>query len=467
MSTSTKVKELINNDLDNAIKRLFDLLKIPSISADKKFENECRNCAEFVAKDLSSFGFESSVEETGGHPIVIGTDHSAGKETPHILFYGHYDVQPPDPIDLWESGPFDPFIRNHNGEKQIVARGACDDKGQFMTFVEAIRAWKKIHGKMPFRTTILIEGEEEVASANMYSFLEKNKNRFKADACIVCDTGMLGPNKPAITSMLRGLVYLEIKYYGPDKDLHSGSYGGAVANPLNWLSRAIGNLHDEKGKITIDGFYDNVSDISQTQKSSWDLCGFDENDFLNAAGLKLSSGEANYSTLERIWARPTCDCNGIYGGYTGEGAKTVLPSHATAKISCRLVPGQDPIKIQNNLKKYFNKHAPPGGRVEFKEFGAEPAVVAASEESNLVTEAVNSLETVFNSPAPLIGCGGSIPIVAAFKDLLNTDVLLIGYSLDDDCIHSPNEKYNVECFRKGTLVWAELISRINSIFSKD
>ncbi len=454
------VLERLDQDHDAAVGRLCDLLRIPSVSTDPAHDADTRRAAEWLVQDLSSIGFDASARATAGHPMVVGHHPGPGSNTaPHILYYGHYDVQPPDPLELWESPPFEPVIVPSEHGQRVVARGAVDDKGQLMTFVEAFRAWQTVHGTLPVRVTVLLEGEEESGSASLEPFLRAHREELGADVCLVCDTSMWNIQTPAITYMLRGLLYMEVTLHGPSHDLHSGGYGGAVLNPINALSRVLAELKDEEGRVLIPGFYDDVREISPEELKEWAHLDFDERGFLQSAGLTSSQGESGRSVLERIWSRPTCDLNGIWGGYCGRGAKTVIPSSASAKLSCRLVPSQDPAKIRSGLLKFFNERTPPNGRWEFKDHGANPAI-RVSTDSPFMCACRQGLADVFGVPPVLIGAGGSIPAVGSIQSILGFDSLLLGFSLDDDRVHSPNEKFELHCFRQGMRSQAAIMARM-------
>ena len=350
MSTLDAVLAHIDQDLDNSVERLFALLRIPSVSTDPAFQDQCRAAAEFVAADLKSIGFEAGVRPTAGHPVVIGKAN--GASGPSVLFYGHYDVQPVDPLNLWKAPPFEPRIETlPDGRKIIVARGACDDKGQFMTFVEACRAYKSVTGKLPLNITAMIEGEEECGSRNLPAFVRDNAGELKADLALVCDTAMWDGDTPAITTSLRGLIYEEVKITCADRDLHSGQFGGAAQNQIRLLARILGAMWDDDNRVTIPGFYDGVDDLPADIKADLAALGLTEETFLNPIGLKHSAGEKGRLLIEQITTRPTAEINGIIGGYTGEGAKTVIPGEASAKVSFRLVGRQDPAKIKQAIRK--------------------------------------------------------------------------------------------------------------------
>jgi|TARA_B110000116_G_scaffold272444_1_gene297659 acetylornithine deacetylase/succinyl-diaminopimelate desuccinylase-like protein len=450
------VHDKINADLDQAIARLQTLLRIPSVSTDPAYANDVRRCAEHITDDLKSIGLEATCHDTIGHPMILATDDSAGPDAPRVLYYGHYDVQPPEPFDEWNHPPFDAEIVDGPNGKRIVARGAADDKGQLMTFIEAIRAWKDTYESLPVRVVILLEGEEESGSESLVPFLHKHKDELQADTCIVCDTGMWDPETPAITSRLRGLVYIEATLHGPTHDLHSGSYGGAVVNPANALTEILGQLHDKDGKIQIEGFYDDVEEVSAEQIAQWNSLGDADALTLESSGSKATFGEQGFSTLERLWSRPTCDINGLRAGYQGEGAKTVIGATATAKISCRLVAHQKPKAIEKALFAFLEERTPVGCHWELKSFGTAPAISVPTQ-SPWLSAASNALTSVFPKPAVLIGTGGSIPVVGEFQEILGIDAVMVGFSLDDDLIHAPNEKFDIDCFHRGMLAQASIL----------
>jgi acetylornithine deacetylase/succinyl-diaminopimelate desuccinylase-like protein len=440
-----------------SIERLNDFLRIPSVGTDPAYRADTLRCAEWLAAQLRGIGFDAASRPTEGMPMVVG--HWPGPPgSPHILYYGHYDVQPADPFELWDSPPFDPAIVDGRNGPRVVARGAVDDKGQVMTFVEAFRAWKEVYGGPPVGVSVLIEGEEEAASTSFVPFLEAHRDELKADVCVVSDTGMLGVDSPAITYMLRGIVYLEVKLAGPSRDLHSGMYGGAVPNPINLLTRILGQLHDDRGRVQIPGFYDDVIEVAEAELEAWRGSGFDDRAFLGEIGLTQSMGEAGRSVLERIWARPTCDINGIWGGYTGEGSKTVIPSHASAKLSCRLVPDQDPDRIAAAIERFFRERLPADCRLDLTDHGRGRPVRVATDSPWLRAARAGILD-VFGKQPTLIGCGGSIPITAPLREILALDVLFVGFGLDDDRVHSPNEKFDLVCYDRGIRTHAAMLAR--------
>ena len=447
----------IDDDLPQALDRLMALLRIPSISTDPTYKGACQQAADWLVKDLTSIGFDASKRATPGHPMVLGHADGPGK---HLMFYGHYDVQPVDPLSLWDRDPFDPEVQDTPKGKVIRGRGTSDDKGQLMTFVEACRAWKAVHGTLPARISLFFEGEEESGSPSLIPFMKENAEELTADIALICDTGLFDEETPAITTMLRGLLGEEIVVTGPDKDLHSGMYGGAAINPIRVLSRIIAALHDDSGRITVPGFYDGVPEVSDEMMAQWQALGFDDTGFLGEVGLSVPAGESGRSVLEMIWARPTCEVNGIWGGYTGDGFKTVLPSKASAKISFRLVGTQDPVRIRDSFRAMVRSMLPPDCTVEFHGHGTSPASVMSTEDPAF-EQARLALSDEWPRPAAFIGSGGSIPIAGYFKQILGMDAMLIGFGRDDDLIHSPNEKYALESFHKGIRSWARVLAALS------
>ncbi len=445
-----------DKNIPAALDRLFELLRIESISTDPAYAGACVTAADWLVAQLNDIGFRAERRDTPGHPMVVA--HSGG-EGRHMLFYGHYDVQPVDPLDLWDRPPFDPAIEDTPKGKVIRARGASDDKGQLMTFVEACRAWKDVTGELPGNISILFEGEEESGSPSLVPFLQENAGELKADIALVCDTGLWDDNTPAISTMLRGLVGEDFTIHAASKDLHSGMYGGPAINPIRVLTRILAGLHDDNGRITLPGFYDGVPEISPEIKAQWDGLDFDAAHFLGEVGLSEPAGEKGYSALEQIWARPTCDINGIIGGYTGEGFKTVLPAEASAKVSFRLVGTQDPEKISAAFRKYVQDNLPPDCSVTFREKDGAGATILPVEAEEFAL-ARDALSAEWPNEAIFAGCGGSIPIVGHFQEILGMDSVLIGFGLDDDQIHSPNEKYALRSFEKGIRSWVRVLDAL-------
>lgn len=444
-----KTQEITQKNKDRYLSELMDLLKIPSISADPAYSAEVRKTAEFVESKMKEAGVaKTSIYETEGHPIVYG-EHMVNPKLPTVLVYGHYDVQPPDPLDLWDSPPFEPVIKKTelHPEGAIFARGSCDDKGQMYMHLKAFESMNAA-GEIPCNLKFMIEGEEEVGSANLGAFCKKHAEMLSCDVVLLSDTSIIANDVPSITVGLRGLSYVEVKVTGPNKDLHSGVYGGTVVNPVNALSKMIASLHDENGKINIPNFYDDVQELSKEERLEMGKAPFDEEKYKKGLGLKELDGESGYSPRERTSIRPTLDVNGMWGGYIGEGAKTVLPSVAYAKISMRLVPYQTPDKITELFKNHFESIAPKGVTVEVHpHHGGQPAVTPT--DTIEYKAASLALEKTFGrKPIPERG-GGSIPIVALFEEVFGVKSVLMGFGLNTDDIHSPNEHYGIFNYFKG------------------
>jgi len=450
----------LDADLPAATERLFELLRIPSVSTDPAYTADCDRAADWLVADLQSLGVDASKRPTNGHPMVVGhIEGDASDSAPHLLFYGHYDVQPVDPLNLWVRDPFDPALEDGPNGPIIRGRGASDDKGQLMTFVEACRSWKAENGSLPCRITFLFEGEEESGSPSLVPFLKENADELKADIALICDTGLFESAVPAITTMLRGLLGEDFTITGPSRDLHSGMYGGLAMNPIRVLAGIIAGLHDDQGRITLPGFYDGVPELPDAIRAQWQRLGFDHAKYLGDVGLSEPAGEINRTPLEQIWSRPTCDVNGIWGGYTGDGFKTVLPSKASAKISFRLVGTQDPDAIRKSFRHYLESQLPADFAVEYRTDKGSPATQMSIDDPAF-EKARKALSDEWPRPAAYIGCGGSIPIAGYFETLLGMDSMLIGFGRDDDQIHSPNEKYNMESFHKGMRSWARILDAL-------
>lgn len=440
------VLDHVDRHLDQAIARWQEFLRIPSVGTDPAHKADTHRAAEWLAASLREAGIAAEVRATAGMPMVVAREDEG--EGPRLLYYGHYDVQPADPLELWKSPPFEPVIVEGPHGPRMVARGAVDDKGQLLTWVEALRAWKAVHGALPLPVSIFVEGEEESSSPSLEPFMQANKDYLAADLCVISDTGMISVDQPAVTSMLRGIVYIEVVLEGPSHDLHSGMYGGAVLNPINALVGLLAGLHDEEGRVTLAGYYDRVQEPSPQELADWQAIGFDDKAFLAGAGLSVSTGEAGRSVLERIWSRPTLDINGIKGGYQGEGSKTVIASSASAKLSCRLVPDQNPQEVLASLERYFTEQAPEGAKITIHEHGAGGPIKIPAD-APFMAAARRAASRVFPKPAVTIGCGGSIPVAASVRSILGIDTLLLGFGLDDDRPHSPNEKFELKCFERG------------------
>lgn len=451
------VLKRVDDNLPGSLDRFFDLLRIDSISTDPAYRESCRRAAEWLVGELTLLGFEASARSTPGHPIVVGHHHGDG---PKVLFYAHYDVQPADPLELWTTGPFEPaMVTGEDGRKWIAARGAADDKGQLMTFVEALRAWKEVAGRLPVRVTVCLEGEEESGSANLKPFLAANASELEADIALVCDTNMWSRERPAITMSLRGLVACEVILKAASRDLHSGMYGGAARNPIHVLTDVLASLHDETGRVTLPGFYDRVGEIPDEIRRQWDGLGFDPEAFLGEIDLSIPAGEQGRTVLEHIWSRPTAEVNGIVGGYTGHGFKTVIPSEARAKVSFRLVDDQDPKAVLASFQEFLRSRLPADCGVEVVAFSAAPAT-RLPVDGPWLARARKALADEWGVDPAIIGSGGSIPVVGHFRDALGLDSLMVGFGLADDRIHSPNEKYDLTSFHGGIRSWARVLAAL-------
>ena len=446
----------LDQDQDAALERLLALLRIPSISTDPAYKADCDAAADWLVADLASIGFTVEKRPTPGHPMVVAHGGSGG---PHLLFYGHYDVQPVDPLELWDSPPFEPAVEETPKGKVIRGRGTSDDKGQLMTFVEAMRAWVAEHGALPCRITIFLEGEEESGSPSLVPFMKENAGELTADFAMICDTGMFEGRVPAITTMLRGLVAEEVVLKAASRDLHSGMYGGLAVNPIHLLTKILGDLHDETGRVTLDGFYDGVPELPDEIAAQWQGLAFDHASFLGDVGLSVPAGEQDRTPLEKIWSRPTAEVNGISGGYTGEGFKTVLPAEARAKVSFRLVGTQDPDAIHRAFVNHVESRLPADVTAEFPLGHGAPASQMPTDDPAFETVR-GALSDEWGVEAAFIGSGGSIPIAGHFQDILGMNSMLVGFGRDDDAIHSPNEKYDLESFAKGARSWARILAAL-------
>lgn len=441
-----EVIQYINNNKHRYLDELKDFLKIPSISTLSENKMDMFTAANFVAEKLKTGGMKNvKVHRTNGHPLVYGEWLGApGKPT--VLVYGHYDVQPVDPIELWTLPPFEPVIKNG----KIYARGATDDKGQMYVHLKSVEAFMKIEGRLPLNVKFLIEGEEEIGSRNLIEFVSKNSKMLKCDTVLISDTSLFAPGVPTLTYGLRGISFMEVELTGPNKDLHSGSFGGAIGNPINILAAMISKLHDKNGRIKIPGFYDDVLNLTAKERKNFKALPFSEKKFAEEIGVKKLEGEQGYSTLERIWARPTLDCNGIIGGFTGAGAKTVLPSRASAKVSMRLVPYQNPRKIAKKFNSYIKQIAPKSVKVKVSDLhGAFPVLSPLDNKANIA--AAKAMAQAFGKKTVFMREGGSIPIVVEFTNKLKAPPVLMGLGLNSENLHSPNEHFDLNHFQLGII----------------
>lgn len=445
------VHDRIDQDMARYKEGLFEFLRIPSVSARSEHKEDVARCAQWLADRMRDAGMQASVEATPGHPVVLGEWRDAGADAPTLLIYGHYDVQPAEPLDLWTSPPFEPAVR----DDRIYARGSVDDKGQLWMHVKAVEAHLKETGRLPVNVVIIAEGEEEVGSTNLMPFVRDNAARLACDGVVISDSGMLAPGVPTLGASLRGLAYFEIRVQGPGHDLHSGSYGGAVVNPANALARILASFHDDDWHVTIPGFYDRVVAAEDFRRQIREL-DFDEAEFLEETGAPAAMGEKGYSTRERVWVRPTLDINGLLSGYTGEGSKTVLPAKAMAKVSCRLVPDQDPEEINRLFREHVRKVTPEGVSVEIITMqGGSPWRAGVG--GRLYDAGQRALEAAYGRPVVAAGEGGSIPIVPEFEKILDAPALLMGFGLPGENAHAPDEWMSVENVEKGIHAIAGLL----------
>ena len=456
--TSAKPGSAISSDLEDFLRKndarihdeLFEFLRIPSVSAKSEHNADTKRAAEWVRNSLDKIGVPAKIYPTAGHPIVVGEWRKA-PGAPTVLIYGHYDVQPAEPLDLWTSPPFEPTVRNGN----IFARGSVDDKGQVFLHIKALEAHLATRNKLPVNVVVIVEGEEEIGSDHLASFVRQQKKLLKADAVVISDSAMFAPGLPSILSSLRGLAYFEINVQGPKSDLHSGSYGGAIVNPAMALARILSTLHDKDGHIAIPGFYKKVRDWDPKIRKQMRSLPFDDKTLMKETGVAALGGEKGYTTLEKLWIRPTCEVNGLLSGYTGEGAKTVLPAKAMAKVSCRLVPDQDPADIEKLMKAHVTKVAPKGVTVDVKHLhGGRPW--RAELNGTIYDAARRALRAAFGKAPVVTGEGGSIPVVGDFQDILGAPVLLVGFGLPGENAHAPDEWMSDENFRQGMRAMATL-----------
>jgi succinyl-diaminopimelate desuccinylase len=460
--TTTDIQQYLDENASRFQDDLLEWLKMASVSTDPAFAPEVRRAAEWLKNRFDQLGFSSELIETSGHPIVYAESPPV-EGAPVVLVYGHYDVQPPDPLNLWTSPPFEPVIRDN----KVYARGSTDDKGQLLTHVLSCEGWMHAAGSLPLQIKFLIEGEEECGSQGLKEYLAGEYNdrtdppreRLAADICVISDSSQYGPGQPAITYGLRGLAYFELRLTGPNRDLHSGGFGGAVANPANALCRMMAALHDQQGRVQVPGFYDDVQELTAAEQDEFRSLNFDDRELMQDLEVSALPGEPGFSSLERRWARPTCDINGIWGGYQGEGAKTVLPAKASAKFSFRLVPNQDPKKIGVALRSWLTGLCPPGIRMELIDMHGDPGVVVPLD-NRFVEPAADAIETAFGKRPVFIRSGGTIPVVGYFKQLLGIDTLLLGWGQEDDNPHSPNEKFSLADYQRGIKASAELWQNI-------
>lgn len=455
------VLQRIDDHFDESVGRLLAFLRIPSISTDPAHHADCRAAAQWLRNDLATLGFGAGLRETAGHPIVLATPERRPETSkPHILFYGHYDVEPIAPREAWHSDPFVPRIVAHeDGSRTVVARGASDDKGQLMCFVEAMRAIIAVGGMLPVPVTVLVEGEDEAGSPSLPAFLAEAREELRADAAFVCDTTMFDADTPAITMSVRGLVGEEITLRCANRDLHAGQFGGPVKNANRVLAKLLAALHDDEGRVTLPGFYDHVPEPPSDRLAGWDALGMTADAYLAPLGLSEPAGEAGRSVLEMVWSRPTLEITGLWGGYTGAGGKSSIPSVAHAVIAFRLVGEQNPEEVRENFRAFVRRHVPADCAVSFEAQGGWPASTIPPD-WDMLAVGRQALQAEWGRPTAMIGMGRTVPIVRALKQELGLDTLLIGFGLEDDNIHDPNEKFDLRCFRKGIRSWARVLAAL-------
>ena len=455
-----KALDYIDANLVEALERLKAVLRIPSISTDPEFAADCEEAANYFVNELQGLGFEAQAYQTNGHPMVVARYDGAPAGAQRVLFYGHYDVQPPDPLELWETPPFEPqVLTREDGTKFIRARGVSDDKAQVRTFIEACRAWIATQGRLPVNVTVFLEGEEESGSPSMKPFMEEHAGLLTADIAMICDTHMWNRDTPAITISLRGTAAGEVTIKAADIDLHSGLFGGPARNPLEVLSRILADLRDDDGAVQLPGFYDGVPEVDPALKQVWDKVPFDAKAFLGNVGLSLPAGESERSVLEQVWARPTAEINGMWGGYTGKGFKTVIPAEASAKVSFRLFGEQDPEQVWSSFEQFVRERLPADCEASFVPRSGSPACVVAYDNPYLQATRA-ALDEEWTEESLLLGGGGSIPMPLVFKKYLGLESIMPGFGLEDDAIHSPNEKYEMQSFHKGQRSWVRILDKI-------
>ena len=450
------VSDYLESHWDHHLDGLLEFLRFPSVANDRSTPDPCARCAAWLAGRIQSLGLPAEVIPTAGKPAVLAGDLSAGEGRPTLLAYAHYDVQPPDPLDQWESDPFEPAIR----DGAIHARGASDDKGPLWAILMAVEAWRQAGGGLPVNLKLFFEGEEEVGSPNVEAFLEAYRDRLGADAAVVADSLFFARDLPSITYGLRGICYFEVTFSGPGRDLHSGSHGGPVANPAMALAAMVAALHDSDGRVTIDGFYDDVEPVTDAERQAWAGLPFDERKYAASLGVSgFAGGERGLPVLERLWGRPTVECNGIHGGYTGPGSKTIIPASASAKISMRLVPRQDPPRIVDAFRTFVAEHTPAGIRSDAKVFAAARPVLVPPD-SDIIRIGRDAMREAFGRDAALVRCGASVPVTEVIRRILGADPLVLGVGLPDDNLHAPNEKYELDMLRGVSRTMAALLGRL-------
>ncbi|MFP3937491.1 MAG: dipeptidase [Phycisphaerae bacterium] len=452
------VREYLDANRDRHLAELCELLRIPSIANVRGEPDRCRQAADWLAERLEQIGLSASIEPTGGRPVVFA-EARPYEDAPTVLIYGHYDVQPADPLNEWDTPPFEPSIR----DGAVYARGANDDKGQLYTHIMAMDAWQNAGGGLPVNVKVLLEGEEEVSSPNLEPYVAENAHRLSADAAVISDSEFFAPDLPCLVYGLRGIVYVEITFYGPTADLHSGSHGGVVVNPANALGKLIARMHDDNGRVALPGFYDDVRELTDDQRRLWNELPFDEADYARSLGVsELAGGESDRDVLQRRWSRPTLDVNGMVSGYTEQGAKTIIPARATAKVSCRLVPDQDPEKVLEGFRSFIAENTPAGIRSELTVHSTARPVLL-SRQSPAIRSASAAMAEAFGRKPAMIRTGGSVPIAELIQRLLGIDAAMMGFGLSDDNVHSPNEHFRLEQFYRGSCASASFLRELGAL----
>lgn len=449
------VLSYLSQHRDRHLDQLMELLRLPSVANVSAEPDGCSQAAEWLARCAGGLGMDARVVATAGKPAVLATAH-VGADRPTVLIYAHYDVQPPEPLDKWDSPPFAPQVR----DGCLWARGASDDKGQLFAHLMAIEAWQRAGGGLPVNVKCFFEGEEEIGSPNVEPFVAEHRDELSADAAVISDSAFFADGVPSITYSLRGLVYLELTVTGPAVDIHSGTHGGAVANPINALARILAAAHDGEGRVTLPGFYDDVTELTQDERRDWALLGFDERAYAASLGLdELGGGERACGALERRWARPTLDCNGIVGGYTAAGSKTIIPARASAKLSMRLVPNQDPDRVVAGFREFLAGHVPPGVEASFA-VRARARPVMLDRHSPAMAAARRACAEAFGREPVMVRCGASVPVAEVFQQVLALDAVVMGFGLPDDNLHSPNEHFRLEHLWRGSAAAAALMHNL-------
>lgn len=457
MNNIVKILDQVDANMPTSVDKFLHLLAFPSVSSQSDDKDGIAACAEWLRSELAGLGLEARVAATNGHPIVMGSAHSANRR-PKVLFYGHYDVQPAEPLEAWTSPPFRPEIRKEDGLRRIYARGASDSKSQFWSMIEALRAWRVVEGGLPVDVTVMLEGEEETGSPSLAAFIDANRDELACDVVFNSDSDMWSPTRPAITTRLKGLLHEKVTIFSPNGDLHSGHYGNVAVNPIRVLTEILSSIHTAKGKVTIEGFYEGVETVAPALREKWEA--LDPAEALSGVSVDMGSDEDEFGAVELMWGRPGIDFNGIVGGNTGPSERSVLPASASARLSFRLVDQQKPEHIRTIFRNFVETRLPPGCRAEFEGAGGS-AAVTVNETSSYIAAAARALEAEWSEPPLVKGTGGAVPVVGLFKERLGVDCVTVGFILGDDAIHAPNERYDVERLRKGIRSWVRILSELS------